>query len=662
MKKREKIKIEVEKVYEEQKLVIANAEGNELVAKVDMEHIYPKDKLILFGNYQRNKVMGKYFEADFIREDIEEELWIAKWLKINKKMSDRDIIKLLIEGKGREKVWSDYENLLKVNKIMEYLIKKKVSEETISQIEKKYRWNRAKIIKNPYLLLEHVDISYETIQKIIKKFECEEPVSEKGNYLLWQLLLQANQKGHFYLPLGKVRKFLLKNAVVYDEMLLSEKFIVESEKVYLKNHYEIEKNITENILKRLEVKEETKEEGLVESWEKETGFTLANNQKEAVKMALKEKFCVVTGGPGVGKTTVCKCITDLLGKNASITMAAPTGRAAKRARESTGLPTSTVHRLLEYNGYKFFRNENNPIETDVLVIDESSMIDAPLLLALLKSTPNNTKVIFVGDVDQLPSVGPGQILRDFIESNVIPVTRLTEIFRQAADSPIITCAYAVNRGEMPELISKPDLEYKEFEKDEGVLKETIEIAKKLYQENDIFDVQILIPMYKGTVGIDEVNKHLQNHLNKGKPTVKVDHYEIRLGDKVIQTKNDYQKGIYNGDVGVVTFCSREIIKVHFQGEENEVEYKPEEFNTLQLSYAVTVHRAQGSEYKYAVIPVALSHGRMLQKNLLYTAITRSKKKLWILYQKEALEKSVSLDSVPKRYTTISEFLRKKQTS
>jgi exodeoxyribonuclease V alpha subunit len=343
--------------------------------------------------------------------------------------------------------------------------------------------------------------------------------------------------------------------------------------------------------------------------------------------------------------------------NRSILMVAPTGRAAKRANESTGLPTSTVHRLLEYNGTTFQKDEYNQIQTDILVIDECSMIDAPLLLQLLKATPLKTKIIFVGDVDQLPSVGPGQTLKDMIDSEKVPVTRLTEIFRQAADSPIITLAYAVNRGEMPNCEDHEDLEYIEFEEEEHVCQKTVEIASKLYKENDLFDVQVLVPMNKGKVGIKKINNELQARLTKPEPSVKIGDYEIRLDDKVIQTKNDYERSIYNGDVGKVTYVSNHLIKVKFQGSEEETRYTKEKFQELKLSYAITVHRSQGSEYKYAIIPTVNSYSRMLQKNLLYTAITRAKKKLWMIYQQSALEECVKLTSVPRRNTTLCELLK-----
>jgi len=659
LKEREKVQVKVKDVYYDKNLMIAypsKKSSETLIIKGKFQNIYPGDNLYLFGHYEKNKMLGKYFEAEFYRE-VFDEFWLAKWLKVKKKFENRQIVKLVVDKKGIELVWDEFEMLKKTNSIFKFLLKHHVPEETIALIEQNYQWEWNKLIEDPYKLLQHADISYDHVQTIIQKFGCKNPISSRGKYFLENMLKKATNSGHFYLPKEYVAKELKEKGIDYNQLKLDERFVEISNMVFLKESYETEKSIAKNIQERLLLKKEEANEESVVRWENEHSFTLAINQKEAVMMALKEMFCVVTGGPGVGKTTVCKCITDLLGETKKIIMAAPTGRAAKRANESTGLPATTVHRLLEYDGEMFAKNKNNQIPGDVLVIDESSMIDAPLLLSLLEATPLTTKIIFVGDVDQLPSVGAGQILKDMIESGVVPVTRLTEIFRQAADSPIITLAYAVNSGELPDLVNHEDLTYSEYESEEEVFRETIRISENLYRHNDVFDVQILIPMYKGPVGIDMVNRELQRRLNPNMPSVSVGGFEIRENDKVIQTKNDYQRGIYNGDVGVATYVSDKKIKVRFQGSEKEVTYLPDNYRELQLSYAVTVHRSQGSEYKFAVIPTVASYGVMLQKNLLYTGITRAKKKCWMIYQMEALKHAASLESVAIRYTNLKNQLK-----
>lgn len=652
----------VKHVYPDTSMMMVIHNKDDLMVRLVAKDIYPEDRLILYGNYKQNYHWGRYFDVLFYRE-VFDELWVAKWLKLTKQLRDDEIVDLIVEKKEIAMYKEELRDIFRVEKMFHFLLTQGVSEQTVAFIEQDYRYRFVSLIQNPYQLLKYPQITFGLVEQVIEKYALQNPLEARAEYLMEHFLNKANQSGHYFLPKDEMEKRLKKYAVSFDEVKAilpsSEKFYFQEDSVYLKQHYKTETWIAQNIAQRIAQPKETVDSSVVEVWEEETGFTLAKNQKEGVKMALQEKFCIVTGGPGVGKTTVCKCITDLLGKTYSILMVAPTGRAAKRANESTGLNTSTVHSLLGYNGQDFHRNKDNPVETDVLVIDESSMIDAPLLAALLDAIPMYTKIIFVGDVDQLPSVGPGQILKDLIDSGNVPVTRLTEIFRQAADSPIITLAYAVNRGELPELQNHEDLLYIEKEKEEDLFLETVNIAEKLYKEHDLFDVQVLIPMYKGPVGIDAVNRELQKRLNPHSPSVKVGDFEIREKDKVIQTRNVKEKGIYNGDVGVVTKATPYKITVHFQGSDHETEFSPEEFWDLQLSYAVTVHRSQGSEYRFVVIPTVNSYGVMLQKNLLYTAITRSKKKLWMLYQGEALKKAIRLDSVPERYTTLKELLKNK---
>lgn len=654
------IKGTINETHQDKDLLLVKTKNEEILTKIQYTHLYPGDTLYLFGKAKFNKVMGHYFEADFYREVIDLN-WMAKWLKLKKGMSDKGIIDRLIYRKGMATVWDDIENIQKTKKILNYLKEKyKIDEKDIAKIESTYRWDQNRIPSDPYLLLKVGNVPFHAVKDVIKTFHCEGSFKEKGSYYVTNLLKQGLNRGHFYLPKKRlIEAFEEKHLKLKDE-LSDETLVEEKGRVYLKPYYRMECDIVENIEARLKIKSEKTNGRLIDDWEKENGFSLAKQQKEGVEMALSENFCIVTGGPGVGKTTVCKCIIDLLSREQSVLMVAPTGRAAKRAYESTGLKAKTIHSLLEFDGTAFNRNEENKIETDVLVIDESSMIDGPLLRALLYALPVETKIIFVGDVDQLPSVGPGQILKDLIQSTYVPVTRLTEIFRQAADSPIIDCAYSVNDGKLPKIKKTDDLIYIEKREERDLFNETVKIAKELYERECLFDVQILIPKYKGRVGIDSVNNALQQALNPNKKGVKIKEFEIRCGDKVIQTKNVAQKDIYNGDVGVVTQAEESLIKVKFQGDEKETAYKKNEFEQLQLSYAVTIHRAQGSEYKYTIMPLANEYKHMLQKNLIYTGITRAKKKLYIIYQMDAFKKGVSLDSVPKRYTSIKEMLMVKK--
>ncbi|PGK51405.1 hypothetical protein CN918_26810 [Priestia megaterium] len=662
LKKVERFTIRVESVHEDQGILIGSTEeGKRRIVKGSYQDIYPSDTITISGTAEKNKRLGIHYRLSHYIEEKDEN-WMIKRLKYELKKEDKDILKVLLhpaQAKEKEKYTKETEQ---IKRLFAQLEAKGIAEECLAKIERDFLWNYSELLEDVYQLLRYPSIRIDWLEEWIKTGDNYGKKETKANFYAQQLLQEANAQGHFYLPKSILAKSMQRKGLSLESLKENDMFVVTNDRYYLKEFYDMEEEIAQHIYKRvLEKPTETFAHSAVEDWEKEKGFTLAENQKEAVKMALQQSFSVVTGGPGVGKTTVCKCITDILGSKYSIKMVAPTGRAAKRAQESTGLDASTIHSLLEYNGISFKRDSRNPIDTKVLVVDESSMVDAPLSLALLKAIPADTIIIFVGDVDQLPSVGPGQILRDLIESNAIPITRLTEIFRQAADSPIIQCAYTVNEGNVPEKESHPLLEYHEYASEVMVSHHVLQVAKKLYQEHSPFDVQILIPMYDGEVGIDNINKQIQQYLHSNVPSVQVENGELRLGDKVIQTKNDRIKKIYNGDIGIITALSSNQIKVKYQGQSHESIYSSQEFWQLQLAYAVTVHRAQGSEYAYVIIPIVLSYKNMLQKNLLYTAITRTKRKLWMIYQESALEQAVRLESVPKRYTGLANKLKEQLT-
>lgn len=656
MQKGIKLAGKVKHVFRDGTLANISISNSDVLCKGVFLDLYPEDEIIVVGNYQSNPLLGKFFQLDYYREKVTEQ-WVAKWLHKTTDFSPKQIAEMIVDQKGIEPILEEWNNLSKFQGILSFLAKQRIPEDILIDIEKTYKWKFSEVLHDPYVLLHYPSLSFSVVEKIIKQFSCNNPNETKGLFLLENLLRKDITRGHLCSDVSSITASLKQEGIAFTELSLNEKFVWDQEFVQLSSQFQLEKKIAEHIKKRLALTPEVADESRISGWEEQTGFSLAKSQKAGVAMALAHPFCIITGGPGVGKTTTCKCVTDLLGEDYDIQMVAPTGRAAKRAKESTGLPTSTVHRLLEYDGTGFGRNRNRLLVCDVLVIDESSMIDAELCLALLEATPLTTKIIFVGDVDQLPSVGPGQILKDLIQSGTVPVTRLTEIFRQAADSPIISCAYRINDGEMPEIVNHEDFKYIDGKNDIGILDQTIQVAYDLYKEHNPFDVQVLLPMYDCTVGINPINRALQDLLNPNSPSVPVGNYTIREKDKVIQTKNDSQRGIYNGDVGIVSSVSSSQIAVLFQGEEKEVLYSKEEFSQLQLSYAVTVHRSQGSEYPFAIIPIAPSHGMMLQKNLVYTAITRAKKKCWVIYELEAFQKAVSLESVPKRHTRLPALLQ-----
>jgi exodeoxyribonuclease V alpha subunit len=404
--------------------------------------------------------------------------------------------------------------------------------------------------------------------------------------------------------------------------------------------------------------------------ESKLGVTLAESQKKAVAVALKAKTLVITGGPGVGKTTIVNSILKIvMAKGARVALAAPTGRAAKRLSESTGLEAKTIHRLLEFDPINggFKRSADFPLECDLLVIDETSMVEVPLMAQLLRAVPDPAAVIIVGDADQLPSVGPGQVLADIIASEVMPVTRLTEIFRQAARSRIITNAHRVNKGHMPELALSKDEEtdfyFVDADQPEDAVSKIVELVKtriaRRFGLDPIREIQVLCPMQRGSIGARALNVELQKALNSGsagQPAVERFGYTYRIGDKVMQTENDYEKEVFNGDIGFVTAIDSDANEVMISFDGRTVTYGFGELDEVMLCYATTIHKSQGSEYPAVVIPIMTQHYMMLERNLLYTGITRGQKLVVLVGQKKAVGIAVRGNRDRRRWSKLRERL------
>jgi len=401
--------------------------------------------------------------------------------------------------------------------------------------------------------------------------------------------------------------------------------------------------------------------------EAQTRLTLSPSQREAITAMVRSKVCIITGGPGVGKTTLVNSVLRILrAKRIAVLLAAPTGRAAKRLSETTGVEAKTVHRLLEFDpkSFQFKRDAEQPLDTELLIIDEASMMDTVLMNQLLRAVPDRAALLIVGDVDQLPSVGPGAVLADLIDSGAVPTVRLTEIFRQALSSRIITNAHRINRGEMP--LAPARGEASDFYLVEAADAE--DVAAKLYATvttripqkfgfRPIEDIQVLVPMNRGGLGVQAINLELQQRLNPdGEPRVQKFGTTYAVGDKVVQRVNSYEKEVFNGDIGRISAIDLEkhTVTVDFDG--RAVPYETAELDELALAYATSIHKSQGSEYPAVVIPLAMQHYRLLERNLLYTAVTRGKKLVVVIAEPKALRMAVRRHESQRRITQLRERL------
>ncbi|MGE0869273.1 MAG: ATP-dependent RecD-like DNA helicase [Kofleriaceae bacterium] len=406
----------------------------------------------------------------------------------------------------------------------------------------------------------------------------------------------------------------------------------------------------------------------IHAFEAVTGVSLATQQRRAVEAALTDKCVVITGGPGVGKTTIVKAIVHLAKlTHRRVALAAPTGRAAKRLAEATVAEAMTLHRMLEFQPQSggFVRTRDNPLDVDLLVVDEASMVDAQLFRAVIAAVRPATQLVLVGDVDQLPSVGAGSVLSDVIDSEVATVIRLTEIFRQAAESKIVVSAHRINSGELPELEASANADFYFIARDEPeaarqtVIELVAERIPSRFGFDPIIDVQVLAPMHRGELGTLELNRALQERLNPTTGAGELTRGErvFRPGDKVMQLRNDYDKSVFNGDIGVIQAVDTESHSLRLELDGRLVAYERAELDQLVHAYAVSVHKSQGSEYPAVVIPLATQHFMMLQRSLLYTAVTRGKRLVVIVGSRRALQLAVRNADAKRRYTWFAERLR-----
>jgi exodeoxyribonuclease V alpha subunit len=572
-----------------------------------------------------------------------------------------------------------------VREIMIFLHAHGVGTARAVRIFKTYGHEAIKVMtEDPYRLARDVrGIGFRTADAIAAKLGVEKTSPQRLRAGVSFALQTATDEGHCGLPvemlttlaekLLEVDADLIRTAV-REELHRGEDVLTDTVDgepcIFLAGLHAAERVIAERLVKRAAGTPPWPhidfDKALV--WvEGKTGKTLSASQREAVRLILTSKLAVITGGPGVGKTsTLDSILRILIAKGVRVLLAAPTGRAAKRMTEQTGLEAKTIHRLLEIDPKHggFSKNEDNPLDCDLLVVDETSMVDVPLMNALTRAIPEHSGLLLVGDVDQLPSVGPGQVLADIIASEQVPVARLTEVFRQAAESRIVVNAHRINSGQMPEppeAGEESDFYIVEIsEPEEGVAKLIEVVTNRIPRRfglDPTRDVQVLCPMNRGVLGARNLNHELQRVLNPNPPaTVERFGWSFSPGDRVMETQNDYDREVFNGDLGTVARIDDEEGAVVVTFEEREVIYPFGELDTLVPAFATTIHKSQGSEYPAVVIPVTTQHYTMLARNLLYTGVTRGKRLVVLVGQKKAIGIAVRGQKAKRRWTKLKEWL------
>ncbi|MBQ6315955.1 MAG: ATP-dependent RecD-like DNA helicase [Oscillospiraceae bacterium] len=594
---------------------------------------------------------------------------------------------LRVPGIGKlrvERIKKSWDEQKEIKNIMLFLQGHDVSTTHATKIYKTYGSDSIRVVKeNPYRLADDIwGIGFRTADTIAEKLGVEKETAVRLRSGLLYTLNRLSDEGHCYARRDQLLKtgaelLAVEESVlpaVLDEMVRQDDVKTEmidgedsapgETAVYLPPFWFAETG-TAKRLKQIfssppSVK--VKPQGLEERIRRVTGLNYDPAQMDAIRCAAGSKILILTGGPGTGKTTTTLGIlTAFRQAGAKILLAAPTGRAAKRLSETTGMEARTIHRLLEFKPPEGCqKNEQNPLEGDVLILDECSMIDIMLMYSLLKAVPDSMTLIFVGDVDQLPSVGAGNVLRDLIDAGVFPVVRLTKIFRQAAASRIITNAHRINRGRMPDLSNgkQSDFFFLEEEDPETAAQEIVTLVKeRLPRAYGTRDIQVLTPMQRGAVGAANLNQVLQAALNADAAGLRRGGTDYRLHDKVMQIRNNYDKEVFNGDIGTVCRMNTEDRELTVSFDGREVLYDVTELDELVLAYAATVHKSQGSEYPIVVMPVLMTHYVMLQRNLVYTGVTRAKKLMVMIGSTKALALAVRNVTVTRRNTMLKERLK-----
>ncbi len=675
---------------------------NDLVAVVGtMADVCPGAVLLLDGQWRNDRKYGSQFVVDSYQEVLPADVYgMEKYLgsglvkgigsvfakRIVSKFGvetldviDGNIQRLSeIEGIGPRriaKIQESWERQKDVRQVMVFLQGHGVSTAFAAKIYKQYgKESIQTVTENPFRLADDIwGIGFKTADSIARNLGFSESSLPRCRSGIAYTLNELSDEGHVYaereqlvskaVELLGVGRDHIENAL--ESMLSDKSLVLDREFIYLPPMYYSEVGTANKLLRLMDSPSRIRDVPRVrfDKLAKITGVEYDSGQQEAIQSAADNKVMVLTGGPGTGKTTTVNGIIRVLkALKLNILLAAPTGRAAKRMSEATGMEAKTIHRLLEFKppeGYQ--RNEEKPLDADVLIVDECSMIDIVLMNSLLKALPLHMKLILVGDIDQLPSVGPGNVLRDIMDSGVVPVVRLSRIFRQAQSSRIITNAHRINRGEFPDLSNSKgtDFFFIENTDQDATAAEIVDLVKTRlpkFSKVKSTDIQILTPMQRGVTGASNLNTVLQNALNPSDEALFRSGRAFRKNDKVMQIRNNYDKEVFNGDIGTIKDLSLQDRELTVSFDGRDVLYEASELDELVHSYAITIHKSQGSEYPVVVIPITMSHFVMLQRNLLYTGITRAKRMLVLIGSKKAIGFVVRNQTVDKRNSALRDRL------
>jgi exodeoxyribonuclease V alpha subunit len=593
-----------------------------------------------------------------------------------------------VEGVGpvkfREikKSWAEHQD---IRDLIIFLQEHNVSTNLATKIYRQYGDRSFGVLRtNPYqLCLDIWGIGFKTADQIALKLGTDPQSIERVKAYVLYVLEKDNEQGHVFSFVSEVKAKCAEDLAIepdrtdlaIDELLKAGKAIREELKVdaalYLPFYYQAQEEVARALHKLAGFPCRPPDLDLdqaIADTEHDLGLAFSALQKRAIRQSFEKKILVITGGPGTGKTTIIRAVVDIFQKwGREVILAAPTGRAAKRLSETTGRDARTIHRVLEFQPKKgaFKKNERNPLRGEGLIIDEMSMVDLPLMYHLLRAVPAPMRLVLVGDKDQLPSVGPGTLLQDLIESGTVDVVRLEEIFRQDKESYIVLNAHRVNQGRSLVYPPKEDKAADFFfvrRDDEKKAFDTImklstwSVPRRLGLSPLSPQIQVISPMYKGLVGVDSLNQELQKRLNPHGEGLKVGLRELRVRDKVMQLRNDYEKDVFNGDIGTILHADKTKFRLFVDYDGRTVAYEKDEMNDITLAYAVSVHKAQGSEYLGVIMPLLTQHFIMLQRNLFYTALTRAKKLSVVVGSYKALWIAVKNDKPVKRNSLVKEKL------